>query len=162
MNDFTHVVVIPEDRVIMVDGEAIQFDFPKPDGIRAIQWHEDAEHSHVELANYENAPADVNVVAEYVERFRQEKLRRQQEEEARNLPEDPRVVRMREIKEELRRNDLAWIRPARAKEAGSADANDLALLTILEEIAIDLRAELTLLTEELAAEAIGQEGAAHA
>lgn len=158
MSDFTHVVVIPEDGVITVDGESLRFSFPPPAGVRAIQWHGDAASSHVEKEDYTNMPADEDVVAGYVELFRQEKLRRQEVEEAKNVPEDQRVVRMREIREELRRNDLAWIRPARAKEAGTANADDLALLTILEEMAVDLRAELALLAEELAA---GSEGTAN-
>lgn len=34
-----HVTVVPADRLIIVDGIALRFDFPAPEKLCAIQWH---------------------------------------------------------------------------------------------------------------------------
>ena len=34
-----HVIVVPSDRLIIVDGTPLQFDFPAPEKLHAIQWH---------------------------------------------------------------------------------------------------------------------------
>ena len=34
-----HVIVVPSDRLIIVDGTPLQFDFPVPENLHAIQWH---------------------------------------------------------------------------------------------------------------------------
>ena len=39
-----HVTVIPEDKIILVNGEGFVFDFPIPENLRALQWHDSAGH----------------------------------------------------------------------------------------------------------------------
>ena len=39
-----HVTVIPEDKIILVNGEGFVFDFPIPENLRALQWHDGAGH----------------------------------------------------------------------------------------------------------------------
>ena len=34
-----HVIVVPSDRLIIVDGVPLQFDFPVPENLHAVQWH---------------------------------------------------------------------------------------------------------------------------
>lgn len=40
------VTVVPADRLVIVDGEALLFDFPAPEGLHALQW--DGETGHTE------------------------------------------------------------------------------------------------------------------
>ena len=39
-----HVTVVPSDRLVIVDGEALRFDFKVPEGVHAIQWHDGSGH----------------------------------------------------------------------------------------------------------------------
>ena len=39
-----HVIVVPSDRLIIVDGTPLQFDFPAPEKLHAVQWHEGSGH----------------------------------------------------------------------------------------------------------------------
>lgn len=41
---YTHITVVPSDKLIIVDGLALHFDFPAPDNLHALQWHEGAGH----------------------------------------------------------------------------------------------------------------------
>lgn len=38
------VTVVPSDRLVIVDGEALRFDFKAPEGVHAIQWHDGSGH----------------------------------------------------------------------------------------------------------------------
>ena len=44
---YQHVTVVPSDRLILVDGVALEFDFPAPEGLLALQWHEGSGHREV-------------------------------------------------------------------------------------------------------------------
>lgn len=39
-----HVTVVPSDRLVIIDGEALSFDFKAPKGVHAIQWHDGSGH----------------------------------------------------------------------------------------------------------------------
>lgn len=39
-----HVIVIPEDKRIIVDGEVLHFSFPAPMDMHALQWHDGSGH----------------------------------------------------------------------------------------------------------------------
>lgn len=39
-----HVTVVPADKCIIVDGEIMNFAFPAPSAMHALQWHEGAGH----------------------------------------------------------------------------------------------------------------------
>ena len=76
------VTVVPADRLVIVDGEALLFDFPAPEGLHALQW--DGETGHTEWTNGPNLPltaADYDEqVAPYVTLWREEKARREEED----------------------------------------------------------------------------------
>lgn len=39
-----HITVIPDDKIILVDGRRLEFDFTAPEGMHALQWHNGAGH----------------------------------------------------------------------------------------------------------------------
>ena len=39
-----HVTIVPSDNLVIVDGEALRFDFKAPEGVHAIQWHDGSGH----------------------------------------------------------------------------------------------------------------------
>lgn len=41
---YNHVTVIPDDKIVLVDGQALKFDFVAPEGMHALQWHDGAGH----------------------------------------------------------------------------------------------------------------------
>lgn len=76
-----HVIVVPSDRLIIVDGTPLQFDFPVPENLHAIQWHngtgemewrDDINHP-LTLADY------AEDVAPFVELWEAEKARLEDE-----------------------------------------------------------------------------------
>lgn len=91
------VTVVPADRLIIVDGYALFFEYAAPDGMHALQW--DGEGGHIEwLGSEKNPPhneplaADsyAGQVAPYVELWKEEKARLEQaaaEAEAARLAE---------------------------------------------------------------------------
>ena len=48
------VTVVPADRLVIVDGEALLFDFPAPEGLHALQWK--GESGHAEWTDGPNQP----------------------------------------------------------------------------------------------------------
>ena len=76
-----HVIVVPSDRLIIVDGTPLQFDFPVPENLHALQWHngtgemewrDDINHP-LTLADY------AEDVAPFVELWEAEKARLEDE-----------------------------------------------------------------------------------
>ena len=45
---YQHVTVVPSDRLILVEGVGLRFDFPAPEGLFAIQWHEGSGHKELQ------------------------------------------------------------------------------------------------------------------
>lgn len=39
-----HVIVVPNDNIIIVDGMVLRFDYEKPENVHAIQWHNGKGH----------------------------------------------------------------------------------------------------------------------
>ena len=72
-----HVTVVPSDRLVIVDGEALRFDFKAPEGVHAIQWHDGS--GHVEWTGKNNTDleeADYEAqVASFVTLWEAEKAR---------------------------------------------------------------------------------------
>lgn len=103
----TTVTVVAEDKIILVDGVALHFDFQIPDNVRAIQWRDDAGHAEyadgspnrpLSAADYETE------VAPYVALWEAEKARLEAEaakaEEERQAEENkPENVRARKLAE---------------------------------------------------------------
>ena len=104
-----HVIVVPSDRLIIVDGTPLQFDFPVPENLHAIQWHngtgemewrDDINHP-LTLADY------AEDVAPFVELWEAEKARLEDEAataEAARLAEYNSVEATRGRKQEELRN----------------------------------------------------------
>lgn len=51
---YSHITVVPSDKLIIVDGHALHFDFPAPENLHALQWHEGA--GHMEFTDDLNQP----------------------------------------------------------------------------------------------------------
>ena len=91
------VTVVPADRLVIVDGQALTFDFNAPERMHALQW--DGKQGHIEWLGYGHEPprnellaADsyAGQVAPYVELWKEEKARLEQaaaEAEAARLAE---------------------------------------------------------------------------
>ena len=77
----THVTVVPSDRLIIVDGVPLQFDFASPPTLRALQWHDGGGHMEW-TADYPwplDADAYAEEVAPWVVLWEAENARREQE-----------------------------------------------------------------------------------
>lgn len=76
-----HVTVVPSDRLIIVDGAPLQFDFAAPANLHALQWRDGS--GQMEWADdYPwtlNAAAYAEEVAPYVALWEAEKARREQD-----------------------------------------------------------------------------------
>ena len=72
-----HVTVVPSDRLIVVDGVALRFDFPAPENMHALQWHEGS--GHIEWTDDINHPLTPDAyeadVAPFVALWEAEKAR---------------------------------------------------------------------------------------
>ena len=97
-----HVIVVPSDRLIIVDGTPLQFDFPVPENLHAIQWHngtgemewrDDINHP-LTLADY------AEDVAPFVELWEAEKARLEDEAATARLAEYNSVEATRGRKQE--------------------------------------------------------------
>lgn len=99
-----HVTVVPSDRLIIVDGVPLQFDFPAPATLHALQWHDGG--GHMEWTDDYNMALDASLYAEevapWVTLWDAEKARREREAaeaEAQRLVEynsaDARAERLR-------------------------------------------------------------------
>ena len=76
-----HVTVVPSDRLIVVDGVALRFDFPAPENMHALQWHEGS--GHIEWTDDINHPLTADAyeadVAPFVALWEAEKARLNEE-----------------------------------------------------------------------------------
>lgn len=93
----SRVTVVPADRLVIVDGQALTFEFSAPERIHALQW--DGKQGHIEWLGSGDEPphneplaADsyAGQVAPYVELWKEEKARLEQaaaEAEAARLAE---------------------------------------------------------------------------
>ena len=86
------VVVVPSDRLIIVDGEALRFDYPSPTNLHAVQWY--GQQGHMEWTddfNWPLPPTDITAfedeVAPYVALWQAEKERLERESAARAAAE---------------------------------------------------------------------------
>ncbi|HIX40780.1 MAG TPA: phage tail assembly chaperone [Candidatus Desulfovibrio intestinigallinarum] len=86
------VTVVPKDRLIIVDGVALNFAFDAPETMHALQW--DGQRGHIEWTDDDNWPLELEAyedeVAPYVALWQAEKARREKaaaEAEAARLAE---------------------------------------------------------------------------
>lgn len=139
------VTVIAPDKLVLVNGEALKlnkFDFDEC--LHAIQFN--GQGGHIEFQTEDGgvstAPVSAFEVQPYVDAWNDERARLDA-----MVPPEPTEAelvqqRIAEIQQQLTANDLASVRPLRAKIAGTATAEDEARLVELEEQAQALRAEL--------------------
>lgn len=62
-----HVTIVPSDNLIIVDGEALCFDYQISEDVHAIQWHNGS--GHIEVAGQNNTVLGEADYAEKVEPF---------------------------------------------------------------------------------------------
>lgn len=95
-----HVTVVPSDHIVIVDGEALCFDYEISEDIHAIQWHEGSGHKEVRGQDNVLLQAEdyTEEVAPFVALWEAEKARLEAEaaaaEEEYNKPEN---VHIREV-----------------------------------------------------------------
>lgn len=147
-----HVSVIAPDKLVLINGEPLElpeFDFDA--SLHAIQF--DGQEGLIEFetpdGGISTAPVSKFEVQPYVEAWKAEKARLDA-----IVPPEPTEVektqqRITEIQQQLTANDLASVRPLRAKLAGTATDFDDARLAELEAQAQALRTELVTLTTKL-------------
>ena len=140
------VTIVPDDKLIIVDGEALIFDWQIHDtNIHAIQWK--SEKGHVEYEDETiNQPANYETdVAPYVALFEAEKDRLEEEANRPPTPEELKQRRITEIKRELENIDAKSARSMRALLNNTATDADRDFLANMETQAGVLRAELATL-----------------
>lgn len=98
-----NVTVVPVDRIIIVGGEALRFEFSAPDNLHALQWNGSTHNGHKELKNgggiewldVENYQAEV---VPFINLWNVEKeavLKRKAEQDAIYNSEEARFARLR-------------------------------------------------------------------
>lgn len=86
--DITHVTIVPSDKIVLVNGESLEFDFEAPENIHAVQWDNTSKKGHVEYVdcvqpNKELTDVDyANDVMPYVLLWQAEKNRLEEEAKA--------------------------------------------------------------------------------
>lgn len=49
-----HVTVVPSDRIMLINGLPITFDYPHPDNLHALQWNQEDKRGHLEFTDSPN------------------------------------------------------------------------------------------------------------
>lgn len=112
-----HVTVVPSDRLIVIDGVALRFDFPAPENMHALQWHEGSGHIEwTDDINHPLTPDDYEAdVAPFVALWEAEKVRLDEEAAAAEAAriaeynsEESRAARIR-AERDRRINATTWL-----------------------------------------------------
>lgn len=112
-----HVTVVPSDRLIIVGGIPLQFDFSAPENMHALQWHEGSGHIEwTDDINHPLTPADyAEDVAPFVALWEAEKARLDEEASAAEAvrlaeynSEESRAARIR-AERDRRINATTWL-----------------------------------------------------
>lgn len=148
---YQHVTVVPADKIIIVEGMALRFNFAAPDGLHAIQWHEGSGHiERTDGINHPLTPDDYEAnVAPLVALWEAEKARLDEEataNEAARIAEynstPARAARIR-AERDRRLNATTWL-VERHKEqtAGNIETSitgeDYAVLLVYRQALRDL------------------------
>jgi len=147
-----HVIVIAPDKSVLIDGEPLELhNFEFDESLHAIQWN--GENGHIEFETSDGgvstAPVTELEVQPYVAAWQAEKARICSITPPKPTGTELNQERIIEIERQLAACDLASVRPLRAKLAGVGTKADEARLAELEKQAQALRAELTILAEQL-------------
>lgn len=94
-----HVTVVPVDKIIIVDGFALNFDFDAPINLHALQWHDGAgEMEWTDDINHPLTPSDYTEdVAPFVTLWEAEKARLNAEANRPPTLEEAKAVKLVEI-----------------------------------------------------------------
>ena len=144
---YNHVTVIPDDKIVLVDGQALKFDFVAPEGMHALQWHNGS--GHVEFSD-ELTPNLIIQGQEDYEKHVRPYVQMWEEIDTSSSMMEPGQESTAEqrIKSRLLEIDLESVRPLRAKAYGTSTPEDDAKLAALEQESGALRAELAGLSDE--------------
>ena len=139
------VIVVPADKIISVNGQGLNFNFPAPANMHALQWRDG--NGHIEYTDGSpNRPLTTTDYAAEVAPFAalwQAEYDRLEAEKNRPLtPEELHAIAEQRIKSRLLEIDLESVRPLRAKVSGTSTPEDDATLAALEQEAGALRVEL--------------------
>lgn len=63
------LTVVPADSLIIIDGEALRFDFPAPSNLHALQWDNVTQSGHLEFTDDYNQALDGSLYDEEVAPF---------------------------------------------------------------------------------------------
>ncbi|MCL1939920.1 MAG: hypothetical protein FWG04_04600 [Desulfovibrionaceae bacterium] len=147
-----HVVVMVTDRIIVVDGVGLQFDFPAPNNLWSVQWHEG--QGYMQFTDDWNHPlteSDYEAdVAPWVRRWEAEKARLETEANRPPTPEEEAEWRLAEINARLAEIDAARSRPLADLVLGIDVEFSIAKLQVLEDERAELATEKMKLQEQLA------------
>lgn len=142
------LTVIPSDNLIILNGKPVQFSFAAPDTLHAM--HYDGTTIRQELLNdkglYEENSTDSSIVQPFIDAVTAELARLDAIVPPEPTQAEKAQQRITEIQSLLTANDLASVRPLRAKLAGTSTDFDDNRLVELEEQAQALRAELVTLS----------------
>ena len=144
---YNHVTVIPDDKIVLVDGQALKFDFVAPEGMHALQWHNGS--GHVEFSD-ELTPNLIIQGQEDYEKYVRPYVQMWEEIDTSSSMMEPGQESTAEqrIKSRLLEIDLESVRPLRAKAYGTSTPEDDAKLAALEQESGALRVELAGLSDE--------------
>lgn len=146
-----HVTVIASDKLVLINGEPLELpEFDFDESLHAIQF--DGLCGHIEFESSDGgvctAPVSEFEIQPYIEAWNVEKERLDSVIPQETTEAEKAQQRITDIQQQLTTNDLASVRPLRAKVAGTATEFDDARLVELEEQAQALRAELATLRAE--------------
>lgn len=128
-----HVTVVPIDKLIIVDGEVLHFEFESPENMHALQWHNkkgEIEYDNANNTYFAQDEYDVRVVP-FVTAWENEKARLETEaaaaEEARISEynsEEVRAARVRKKRDQLLA-DSSWIVERHRDQLANGDETTL-------------------------------------
>lgn len=141
-----HLTVIPDDRIILVDGEGLVFDYPAAANLHALQWHNGS--GHVEFLD-ELTPNLIIQGQEDYDKYVRPYVQMWEDKyhDVTTTEQYPELTKEQQIKSRLLEIDLESVRPLRAKVSGTSTPEDDATLAALEQEAGALRVELAGLNE---------------
>lgn len=141
-----HLTVIPDDRIILVDGKGLVFDYPAAANLHALQWHNGS--GHVEFSD-ELTPNLIIQGQEDYDKYVRPYVQMWEDKyhDVTTTEQYPELTKEQQIKSRLLEIDLESVRPLRAKVSGTSTPEDDATLAALEQEAGALRVELAGLNE---------------
>ena len=115
-----HITIIPEDHFMSIDGMTMNFDFPAPENLHAIQWHNgrgEAEYKD-ESPNYIFDSSEYeSILAPFVSAFEIEYQKREEERIAEEKRQEEEYNKPENVQERLRKEYTDYIQTILDDEA---------------------------------------------